>query len=75
MAKLPALSARKVIRALRKAGFVVVAQRGSHIRLNGERDGRVHVVIVPNHADIAPGTLVSILRQAGLTREEFDALL
>ncbi len=75
MAKLPALSARKVIRALRKAGFEVVAQRGSHVRLNGERGGRVRVVIVPNHADIAPGTLVSILRQAGLTREELDDLL
>jgi predicted RNA binding protein YcfA (HicA-like mRNA interferase family) len=75
MAKLPVLSARKVLRALRKAGFQVVAQRGSHVRLNGERDGRIHVVIVPHHAEIAPGTLVSILRQAGMTREEFDDLL
>lgn len=75
MAKLPALSARKLLRALGKAGFVVVAQRGSHIRLNGRRRGSLRVVIVPNHREIAPGTLVSILRQAAMTRDELDELL
>lgn len=75
MAKLPVLSARKLLRALGRAGFEVVAQRGSHIRLNGRRHGRMRVVIVPNHAEIAPGTLQSILRQAGMTREELDDLL
>lgn len=54
-----------------RAGFRVVAQRGSHIRLKGQREGVARVVIVPNHPEIAPGTMQSILRQAGLTREEF----
>ena len=72
MAKLPVLSARKLINALRRAGFGVVAQRGSHIRLNGARKGVVRVVIVPSHPEIAPGTLISILRQAGMTRAELD---
>lgn len=75
MAKVPVLSARRLLKALSRAGFVVVSQRGSHIRLNGVRDGRVRVVIVPNHSEIAPGTLLSILRQAGLTREDLEALL
>ncbi|HUR68767.1 MAG TPA: type II toxin-antitoxin system HicA family toxin [Candidatus Thermoplasmatota archaeon] len=75
MGKLPALSARKVLKALGQAGFEIVGQRGSHVRLNGRRGGEVRVVIVPNHRSIAPGTLVSILRQAGMTRAEFDELL
>jgi predicted RNA binding protein YcfA (HicA-like mRNA interferase family) len=75
MAKLPVLSARKLLKALRKAGFSIVAQRGSHIRLNGRRGGVMRVVIVPDHSEIAPGTLVSILRQAGMTRDELDDLL
>ena len=43
--------------------------------MNGKCTGIPRVVIVPDHREIAPGTLVSILRQAGLTREEFDELL
>jgi predicted RNA binding protein YcfA (HicA-like mRNA interferase family) len=75
MAKLPVLSARRLLKALGRAGFVVVAQQGSHIRLNGRRKGVLRVVIVPNHRQIAPGTLVSILRQAAITRGELDSLL
>jgi len=75
MAKLPVLSARELLRALSRAGFEVVAQRGSHIRLKGTRASQNRVVIVPNHPEIAVGTLSSILRQAALSRDELFELL
>jgi predicted RNA binding protein YcfA (HicA-like mRNA interferase family) len=75
MARLPVLSAREVLRALDRAGFERVAQKGSHIRLKGTWNGQVRVVIVPNHPEIARGTLLSIIRQAGMTRDEFLSFL
>ena len=70
--KLPRdLSGDDVVRALRRLGFVVVRQVGSHIRL--ER-GAARVT-VPAHSVIVPGTLKSILRQAGITVEELLAAL
>lgn len=75
MAKLPVLSAREVLRALDRAGFERVAQKGRHIWLKGVRAGQVRVVVVPNHPEIAKGTLVSIIRQSGMSREELLALL
>ena len=49
MAKLPVLPARDILKALGKAGFVVVSQRGSHIKLRGQREGPQRTVIVPNY--------------------------
>jgi predicted RNA binding protein YcfA (HicA-like mRNA interferase family) len=57
-----------------KAGFKVVGRKGSHIRLK-RRNGETRVVVIPDHREIAKGTLRSILRQAGLSREEFQQLL
>ncbi len=63
---------------LRKAGFVEAPDRGkgSH-RAFMKRDtsGRIRLVIVPHGKDIPRGTLLAILDQAGLTREEFSQLL
>ncbi len=73
MAKL--LRPREVIRALQRAGFVRVSQRGSHIKLKKQSEKGEIVVIVPNHPEIAQGTLDSILVMAGLSREEMDRLL
>jgi predicted RNA binding protein YcfA (HicA-like mRNA interferase family) len=74
MAKLPALSGRELQRALERAGFEVVRQRGSHIRMKHD-DGRV--VTVPVHAgqDIGRGLLRKILRDAELSREQLQDLL
>ena len=66
------LSGDDVRRALEKAGFARVSQKGSHLKLN-HGDGRV--VIVPMHRQLAVGTLRSILRQAKLTIEELLELL
>ena len=68
MPRLPVLSAREVIKALSKLGFSVVRQTGSHIHLWHE-EKRV-LVTVPNHAELAKGTLIGILKQAKITREE-----
>ncbi len=72
---LPVLSGRKVIRALTKAGFSLEARKGSHVKLKKRVDDRILVVIVPDHAELARGTLRSILRQADLDREELLKLL
>jgi len=66
-------SSREVLAALRRAGFAEVGQRGSHLKL---RDATGRTVIVKHPASTIPaGTFASILRQAGLTRAEFEALL
>jgi predicted RNA binding protein YcfA (HicA-like mRNA interferase family) len=65
--KLPRdLSARRVVNALKRLGFVEDRQKGSHIRLSKD-----HLrITVPNHASLAPKTLQSIVKQAGITLEE-----
>lgn len=74
MSILPMLTARRVIRALERAGFEVQRQTGSHVRLK-HVDGRV--VTVPVHAsqDIGRGLLRKILRDADITPADFLALL
>jgi predicted RNA binding protein YcfA (HicA-like mRNA interferase family) len=69
MPKLPVLSANEVIKVLRKFGFVVYRQTGSHIHLWNEE--RKLLVTVPNHPELAKGTLLSIMKQAKIEREEF----
>ena len=68
------LSFREVKRKLEAAGFVEIVRKGSHVKFIKETEGGKRVVIVPCHSEIALGTLRSILRQAGLSPEEFDAL-
>ena len=71
MPKLPPLKPRQVVRALEKAGFYQVRQRGSHLQL---KKGNL-LVTVPMHAgDLNPATLRSIVRQAQMTVDEFLAL-
>ena len=68
-------SARVIIRALRKAGFDIISQKGSHIKMRGVREGKLQSVIVPNHKEIAKGTFSSILLEANMTRVEFEFYL
>ncbi len=70
--QLPIVSGSEAVSALGKVGFVQVSQRGSHMKLRNEA-GRT--AIVPLHRELAPGTLRSILRQAGLSVEEFAKLV
>lgn len=73
--KLPVLSGRDVIKVLKKIGFVEKRQKGSHIILAKETYERVRAVVVPNHREIDKGTLLEIIRQAGLKREDFLKLI
>lgn len=69
--KLPRVSAEEAIRSLERLGFVQIRQRGSHVILKkGISTGDIGCV-VPLHRELAIGTLRSILRQAGVTSEEF----
>lgn len=65
-------NARVVLQALQRAGFTVISQKGSHIKLRGVREGKLQTVIVPNHKEIAMGTFSSILSQSAMTRKEFE---
>lgn len=74
MPKLPILSYLEVIKALNKIGYSVDHQTGSHIILRQEIEPHRRLTI-PNHKEISKGTIQSIIRQAGLTRDEFIQLL
>jgi len=65
--KYPVLSPKDIIKALEKFGFEYVSQKGSHMKYsNGE-----NVVIIPNHSEVAKGTLKSILTMANVSLDEF----
>ncbi|MBI5093228.1 MAG: type II toxin-antitoxin system HicA family toxin [Candidatus Hydrogenedentes bacterium] len=64
MSGLPVVSGRECVKALQKAGFAVVRQRGSHIILI--RNDPYAQVVVPDHQELDRGTLRSILRHAGI---------
>ena len=68
-------SAKVVIKAFKRADFAIVSQKGSHIKLRGVREGKLQTVIVPNHKEIARGTMESILKQASMTKSEFEEYL
>jgi predicted RNA binding protein YcfA (HicA-like mRNA interferase family) len=67
MPKLPHISGSQTIKILEKMGFQVTRQKGSHIVLRRGTSG----CVVPNHKEIKTGTLAGILRQAGISPEEF----
>jgi len=64
-----------VIKALAKIGFEVTGKKGSHIKLKKKLNEKVFIAIVPDHPELALGTLKSILRQANITKEDFLKLL
>ncbi len=66
-------SGREVLKTLQRAGFVTVSQRRSHIKLKGLFHNQIHIVIVPNHKQVARGTFESILKQADMTHSEFES--
>lgn len=67
MPKLPRVGSRECLGALQRMGLVVTRQRGSHIVLRRDASG----CVVPNHKEIRTGTLSGILKQAGVSVEEF----
>ena len=75
MARLPSVSGERLVRALKRAGFQVLRQKGSHVSLERRVDDKVFRTIVPQHSTLAKGTLSDILKQSGLTLAEFLELL
>ena len=66
MPKLPILSGPELIDILKTLGFVVVRQKGSHVSLQKGQ----HKTVVPLHDDLAKGTILAILKQCGLSKDE-----
>ena len=73
--KVPSLSYKRVVRALERAGFQVVRQRGSHIRMEKRLGEKRIIVIVPAHTPIKRSTLAQILKDAQLPLEQFLDLI
>lgn len=74
MPKLPVVSGLQIVKALTKMGYKIDHQTGSHIILRQQKKPHRRLT-VPKHKEIAKGTIRAILRQAGLTREEFISFL
>jgi predicted RNA binding protein YcfA (HicA-like mRNA interferase family) len=72
MSRLPVCSGQDAIRAFQKLGHEVDHQTGSQIIL---RHPQMRRLTVPNHRELAKGTLRALVREAGLSKEEFSALL
>lgn len=73
--KLPVISGREAVKALERAGFSVVRQRGSHVRLMKALEDEVIRLTIPLHSTLKKGTLSRIVKDAGLTVEGFVELL
>jgi len=72
MSRLPVCSGQDAIRAFQKVGYQVDHQTGSHVI---RRHAPMRRLTVPNHRELAKGTLRALIREAGLTKEEFVQLL
>ena len=71
MPKFPGLSGADIVRALEKLGFVIARQSGSHILMKRDNQG----CVIPNHKEVKIGTVNCILRQAGVSAQEFSKVL
>ena len=78
MSKLPTVSSNKIIKSLLKAGFdyAPIKGKGSHLALVRVGNlGEKYLVIIPKRDPVPKGTFMSIIKQSGLTREEFIKLV
>jgi len=75
LTKLPVISGKEAIKALGRAGFIAVRQRGSHVMLKKITSDRTIKITVPLHEILDRGTLKGIINSAGLTVDEFVDML
>ena len=73
MGRLPVLSGAEAVEVFEKAGWSVDRRRGSHVIL--VKEGHMATLSIPDHKELAKGTLRSLIRAAGLTVEEFESLV
>jgi predicted RNA binding protein YcfA (HicA-like mRNA interferase family) len=72
--RLPSVTAEQLVRALKRAGWYEVKQQGSHLRLR--HDEHPADIQIPMHrGDVPKGTVMALIKQAGLTQVEFRELL
>jgi predicted RNA binding protein YcfA (HicA-like mRNA interferase family) len=72
MGRLPVVSGAEAVRIFEKAGWTIDRPRGSHVIL--VKDGHIATLSVPDHKELARGTLRSLIRAAGMTTDDFEAL-
>ena len=75
MTKVPSLDYKKVVRALQRDGWVIVRQKGSHLRLQKHIHDEIFKLTIPAHRPIKRSTLSHIIKQAGLSVERFLELI
>lgn len=75
MTKIPSLSYMQIVRALQRNGWIVVRQRGSHIRLQKHLGEEILKLTVPAHRPVKRSTLSHILKQARIETDDFLKLL
>jgi len=73
--RLPSVSVRDAVRAFGRAGFQIVPGRGKGSHIAMARDDWPAILVIPAHGDVARGTLRALIRQSGLTVEQFIELL
>lgn len=69
MGAVPILSGKEVVRVFEVLGWSVARQRGSHVIM--VKEGEIATLSVPNHKEVAPGTLRSLVRAANITMDQF----
>jgi predicted RNA binding protein YcfA (HicA-like mRNA interferase family) len=70
--KLKILSGKDVCKILEKYGFIEMRRHGGHIVMQKKLKGTTITVPVPDHKELKKGTLMSIIRQSGISKEEFE---
>ena len=75
MPKLPVISGKELISALKRAGFVEKRQKGSHVSLQKITAMKIFKTVVPLHKELAKGTILDILHQTGLSKDDLIELL
>lgn len=66
-------SGKEIVKRLKRLGFDIVSQEGSHLKLRGRVNGLLRTAIVPMHSEVAQGTTKSILIQAGISKSDLDS--
>ena len=74
MPKIRPLSSQRLIKILEKIGFKIIRQKGSHVIMINDRDTRIVIPVHPGK-DVKPGLIRAIIKEAGLSREEFFRIL
>lgn len=68
-------NSRDTVKAFKRAKFIEISQKGSHLKMKGFWNGKIQTVIIPMHKQIAFGTFQSILNQSGMSKAEFEQFL